>query len=90
MDPQNTRLFTGNGNLAVSTGRKDHAPEFAGKYITLDAPQSLPLAQSDSLRLLSENAAEPLVIDECQLAPSNLIALCNTTKSSGGPRAAIR
>ncbi|MCM2276802.1 MAG: AAA family ATPase [Oligoflexia bacterium] len=56
-------------------GKTTLASEFSAKYATLDLEASLVEAEAEPMLFLERNAAKPLVIDECQLAPKLFPAL---------------
>jgi len=56
-------------------GKTTLAEIIGEKYITLDSPTDSSLALTNSTAFLAQNAANPLVIDECQLAPPLFPAL---------------
>jgi uncharacterized protein len=55
------------------------------RYITMDSKDELGLAERDPEGLLRNNAASPLTIDECQLAPPIFPAIKNWVRSHPSP-----
>jgi len=66
-------------------GKTTLAESLGTKYVTLDSPTDLALALTDAAGFLAENAAMPLIIDECQLAPPLFPALKEWVRSRKKP-----